>query len=655
MQAPPAIPFVLSLPSPGNGWLESALAPQAIGPAGPQVDFWTRLKAALNDTGPGNFPTTLPPSSAAESIPLPTPATVIGGKGLGIPRLARGAHPPVEADAMLSEDAGAPVRYEQPDRVDPPQFAGAPPAILPLPPVPTWAPATPHPPSDTTIAAAAAPIHPSGSPPSAPIITESPSAPPAVDSDVAPPGNRRDASPPPKPTPPAQDAGLRPGQVGPAMASASIDLGPTFASLWIDRADAAHPREVSVANHRQTAPVQAVTPHIPTTFAGADPAGAISGKSSDSPIFSFVIASGSVASAPPYTQVPARVGVETSLRQAQPNLIHNDSPEIAPHPQSDAGIAENIPFNQAHRFSATIPAPNVSLPTLQRQRAPSAHVKDQDVILAGALAETSTLEQSASRPQNSPDPDAPANRPMVSLIGAHARLAAADVSQAMPEALENETSLAPIPMPPTTAPAIAPFAPALSLPNTSDPTALSDASPSDGQAPVTRMDSLPLFHPARPLESALLATGPTSGLTRELSLRLHPDTLGQLHVRVIQPPAAPAEVTITVSHPDTLALLRRDTPALHVMLDQAGIQSEGRNLVLTLARAAPDTVMPPPPSPAPPNGQFPNGQHHADQHRPPPLPRGWSGEAPGDDGPRPATAPHQRDAGRHQAGLDITA
>jgi flagellar hook-length control protein FliK len=78
-----------------------------------------------------------------------------------------------------------------------------------------------------------------------------------------------------------------------------------------------------------------------------------------------------------------------------------------------------------------------------------------------------------------------------------------------------------------------------------------------------------------------LATSATG--TQRLTLRLEPADLGTVQIRIDRPAEAPAHVEISVSRPDTLALMLHDQTQLQHALDQAGVPAEGRSISFHLA------------------------------------------------------------------------
>ncbi len=86
--------------------------------------------------------------------------------------------------------------------------------------------------------------------------------------------------------------------------------------------------------------------------------------------------------------------------------------------------------------------------------------------------------------------------------------------------------------------------------------------------------------PAVQIMPALVHIAATADGSQRVTVRLDPVELGELHVRIERPQEGPVQVTVEATRPETLQLLRQDEPALHRALDQAGLPSEGRIVVL---------------------------------------------------------------------------
>jgi flagellar hook-length control protein FliK len=84
------------------------------------------------------------------------------------------------------------------------------------------------------------------------------------------------------------------------------------------------------------------------------------------------------------------------------------------------------------------------------------------------------------------------------------------------------------------------------------------------------------------ISQSIAQAGAGGALVHRILVRLDPPELGKVEVHLFQPPDSGASVQISVERPATLALLHHDEAALHRALDQAGIPSEGRQVVLQL-------------------------------------------------------------------------
>lgn len=171
--------------------------------------------------------------------------------------------------------------------------------------------------------------------------------------------------------------------------------------------------------------------------------------------------------------------------------------------------------------------------------------------------------------------------------------------------------------------------------------------------------SRPATAPAEQVAPALIHLAQaTSGASR-LTVRLDPEELGQVEIRIDRGQAQAPRVRISVERADTLMLLLKDQPRLERMLDQAGLPSAGRDLSFHLT-PAPPPVAPPADTPAQ------ASQGHGGT-------AGWQNASAdgggGSSGGAPRHGPMARDAGgpdadtlddaprsrRLRAGLDITA
>ena len=92
--------------------------------------------------------------------------------------------------------------------------------------------------------------------------------------------------------------------------------------------------------------------------------------------------------------------------------------------------------------------------------------------------------------------------------------------------------------------------------------------------------------PIPQLAQAISALHQAADGSRVMTLNLRPESLGQVQVRIIRSTADGDQIAITVARPETLALLRADTTALHQALDAAGIAPTQRDIALQLATPA---------------------------------------------------------------------
>ena len=133
----------------------------------------------------------------------------------------------------------------------------------------------------------------------------------------------------------------------------------------------------------------------------------------------------------------------------------------------------------------------------------------------------------------------------------------------------------------TTAPTLA--APA--LPNSSVPGIAGAAPPATSPPPAVPSGpvhaSIP--DPAAQITPALVHIAAIANGAQHVTVRLDPVELGELRVHIERPRDGPVQVTVEATRPETLQLLHQDQPALHRALDQAGLASEGRVVVLQQA------------------------------------------------------------------------
>jgi hypothetical protein len=92
-----------------------------------------------------------------------------------------------------------------------------------------------------------------------------------------------------------------------------------------------------------------------------------------------------------------------------------------------------------------------------------------------------------------------------------------------------------------------------------------------------------------------------------LEMKLHPEELGRVAVRIERSGAGQATVRVEAERPETLAALHRDLPALNAALDRAGLSGDSRVVTLALApREAPQAAEPRPAPAAAPDQSAPS-------------------------------------------------
>jgi flagellar hook-length control protein FliK len=153
-----------------------------------------------------------------------------------------------------------------------------------------------------------------------------------------------------------------------------------------------------------------------------------------------------------------------------------------------------------------------------------------------------------------------------------------------------------------------------------------------------------------PLRSVLSKDGRRPWGSHRLTIRLEPETLGLVEIRIERPRNAPARVEVTAERAETMTALLRDTAQLEQTLDTAGVPSEGRILTFQIA---PDAS--------------PGAGSNLDDHRQGSTAQSETGQGGGGDGGSGQARPQSGSdgeteeahlpAGRRwmRAGIDITA
>ena len=95
-----------------------------------------------------------------------------------------------------------------------------------------------------------------------------------------------------------------------------------------------------------------------------------------------------------------------------------------------------------------------------------------------------------------------------------------------------------------------------------------------------------LATPVAQIAPALLTLAKTTDGNQQMTVRLQPDDLGMVQVRIERTSSGATQVEITADKSDTLQVLRQDQPQLHHMLDEAGIPAAGRTVTFHVAQPA---------------------------------------------------------------------
>lgn len=104
--------------------------------------------------------------------------------------------------------------------------------------------------------------------------------------------------------------------------------------------------------------------------------------------------------------------------------------------------------------------------------------------------------------------------------------------------------------------------------------------------PVATAHPTGVAAPVAQIAPALLALAKTADGNQQMTVRLQPDELGMVQIRIERAPSGATQVEITAEKSDTLQALQRDQPQLHHMLDVAGIPSAGRTVTFHAAQPA---------------------------------------------------------------------
>jgi hypothetical protein len=144
--------------------------------------------------------------------------------------------------------------------------------------------------------------------------------------------------------------------------------------------------------------------------------------------------------------------------------------------------------------------------------------------------------------------------------------------------------------------------------------------------------------PARRILPVLLRANPIPEGGARLTIRLEPESLGQVDIRIDRVDDGSARVLILVERAETLTVLRQDQATLHNALDRAGLRVEAADFRLELAEPRPQAAT-----------TAQDGHEQPRQAPQPPRPVSLARHAADDESSLPPAPTWRR------AGLDITA
>lgn len=106
--------------------------------------------------------------------------------------------------------------------------------------------------------------------------------------------------------------------------------------------------------------------------------------------------------------------------------------------------------------------------------------------------------------------------------------------------------------------------------------------PRPGVEPASAQSKL-FAAPADQVGSAAVAIVKSADGTQSLTIRLNPEDLGAVHIRIVRSIGGEAHVGISADRPETLQLLRQDEQRLQQALDRAGVSPVGRTVSFDVA------------------------------------------------------------------------
>lgn len=339
-----------------------------------------------------------------------------------------------------------------------------------------------------------------------------------------------------------------------------------------------------------TVPVAAVV-KVPPAAKGSAPAPAVRGRGSDQDHATAAAPMPAVSAAAVSTRAAVAISAQavTAASAGSPAPVPGDSAKAAVtggpamHGDAQVHIPEAIPEASA---SAAQPAENApaasSVQTEAEVPVIQVKVQRQDDQTSSAPAETVTVADAGGSPIQSAraapsDPSTTARN---------------NDSQGAAEAPAQDTG--PVSDPGTSDPgAAAVVSAAQALPvaqGTADPVTTAAGMAAPGTAvpvttpPMPELASTAAAHvsAAGQIGPALLTLGTAADGTQQMTLRLQPEEMGTVQVRIDRAPDGTSQVNITADNPSTLRLLTSEQSDLHKALDAAGISAAGRTVTFGL-------------------------------------------------------------------------
>ncbi len=279
--------------------------------------------------------------------------------------------------------------------------------------------------------------------------------------------------------------------------------------------------------------------------------------------------------------VPSPPASAESLKTAVASggaTAHADTPVPIPEAIPEASVQPPVADAKAPPAVQTEAAAPVIQVKVQRQADASSSTPAETVTVAetgGAVIRPVSVAMTSDRPETSrggAEHEAPAT---ASAMGPVA-------DQAAPVAVTPDASMA-----------AALVLPVAAEPVVTTPAVTSTVTVPASSAPELAATAMAAAHPsaAGQIGPALLTLATAADGTQQMTLRLQPEELGTVQVRIDRAPDGTSQVNITADNPSTLQAITSEQSDLHKALDAAGIPATGRTVTfgLTQEGAAPAT------------------------------------------------------------------